>query len=50
MRRSGKPFCLYTIEILRDGRIAGMLSVNGFSSQIFPHTWQGNFIDASASK
>ncbi|HEY3290204.1 MAG TPA: hypothetical protein VGK87_08770, partial [Anaerolineae bacterium] len=40
----------YTIEILRDGKVAGMLSVNGFTSQVFLHTWHGNFIDASASK
>jgi hypothetical protein len=34
----------YTIDILRDGKIVGMLSVNGFSSQVFPHTWHGTFI------
>ena len=34
----------YTIDILRDGKTAGMLSVNGFSGQIFLHTWHGTFI------
>jgi hypothetical protein len=34
----------YTIDILRDGKIIGMLSVNGFNSQVFMHTWHGTFI------
>ena len=34
----------YTIDYLRDGKIAGMLSVNGYSGQVFLHTWHGNFI------
>jgi hypothetical protein len=34
----------YTIDILRDGKIIGMLSVNGFTSQVFMHTWHGTFI------
>ena len=34
----------YTIDILKDGKIAGMLSVNGTSGQIFLHTWHGTFI------
>ena len=34
----------YTIDFLRDGKIIGMLSVNGFSSQVFIHTWHGTFI------
>jgi hypothetical protein len=34
----------YTIDILRDGKIIGMLSVNGYSSQVFLHTWHGTFI------
>jgi hypothetical protein len=34
----------YTIDILRDGKIVGMLSVNGTSSQVFLHTWHGTFI------
>ncbi|MAT43706.1 MAG: hypothetical protein CL609_15320 [Anaerolineaceae bacterium] len=35
----------YTIDILNNGSPTGMLSVNGFSGQVFLHTWHGNFID-----
>ena len=34
----------YTIDILKDGKITGMLSVNGYCSQVFLHTWHGTFI------
>jgi len=34
----------YTIDIQRDGKIVGMLSVNGITSQLFMHTWHGTFI------
>jgi hypothetical protein len=34
----------YTIDILRDGKTVGMLSVNGTSGQVFLHTWHGTFI------
>jgi hypothetical protein len=37
----------YTIEILRDGKTVGMLSVNGYTQQVFLHTWHGNFIEMS---
>lgn len=37
----------YTIDTLRDGKIVGMLSVNGYNSQVFLHTWHGNFIEMS---
>ena len=37
----------YTIDILKDGKPTGMLSVNGFSSQVFLHTWHGTFIEVS---
>lgn len=35
----------YTIDILRDGKPVGMLSVNGFSSQVYVHRWHGTFIE-----
>jgi hypothetical protein len=35
----------YTIDLEKDGQIVGMLSVNGFSGQVFPHTWHGDFIE-----
>ena len=37
----------YTIDIQRDGAIVGMLSVNGYTSQVFLHTWHGDFIEMS---
>lgn len=37
----------YTIDILRGGKTVGMLSVNGYTSQIFVHTWHGNFVEMS---
>jgi hypothetical protein len=37
----------YTLHILRDNEVVGMLSVNGYSGQVFPHTWHGNFIEMS---
>ena len=38
----------YTIDILRDGNIIGMLSINGHNSQVFLHTWHGTFIEEQA--
>ena len=35
----------YTIHTLRDGRIAGMLSVHGGTGQVWYHSWHGDFID-----
>lgn len=35
----------YTLDFERDGKVAGMLSVNGFSGQVFLHTWHGSFIE-----
>jgi len=35
----------YTLDFERDGKIIGMLSVNGFSGQVFLHTWHGTFIE-----
>jgi len=37
----------YTIDLEQDGKIVGMLSVNGYSGQVFPHTWHGVFIEMS---
>lgn len=34
----------YTIHTQRDGRIAGMLSVNGKTGAIWVHTWHGPFL------
>lgn len=35
----------YTIHILRDGQTVGMLSVNGYTRQVFVHTWHGDFVE-----
>lgn len=35
----------YTLHILRDGQIVGMLSVNGYSGQVWLHHWHGDFIE-----
>jgi hypothetical protein len=34
----------YTVHILRNGTVTGMLSVNGYSGQVWYHTWHGTFI------
>lgn len=35
----------YTIDTLRDGEPVGMLSVNGYTGEVWLHTWHGTFID-----
>jgi hypothetical protein len=35
----------YTIHILRDDHTVGMLSINGFTRQVFLHTWHGDFVE-----
>ncbi|HEY9152464.1 MAG TPA: hypothetical protein VIN60_06220 [Anaerolineales bacterium] len=35
----------YTLDFSKDGKVAGMLSVNGYSGQVFLHTWHGAFIE-----
>ena len=34
----------YTIHVMRDGQAYGMLSVNGYSGEVWYHTWHGDFI------
>ncbi len=34
----------YTIEVLNGGTTYGMLSVNGFTGQVWVHTWHGTFV------
>ena len=34
----------YTIEVIKEGKILGMLSVNGYSGQVWYHTWHGTFV------
>jgi hypothetical protein len=35
----------YTIEVLKDGKIYGMLSVNTNSGAVWYHNWHGNFVN-----
>ena len=34
----------YTLDVTRDGRTLGMLSVNAYSGQVWYHNWHGTFI------
>lgn len=35
----------YTLDYSKDGKPAGMLSVNGYNGQVWLHTWHGTFIE-----
>ncbi len=35
----------YTLHVLEDGEVSGMLSVNGYSGQAFYHHWHGELLD-----
>jgi hypothetical protein len=35
----------YTLDYTRDGKPVGMLSVNGYTGQVWLHTWHGTFIE-----
>jgi hypothetical protein len=37
----------YTLHLNRDGATVGMLSVNGYTRQVFVHGWHGDFITMS---
>ncbi len=34
----------YTVDFTVNGQIAGMLSVNGYTGQVWLHTWHGTFV------
>ncbi len=34
----------YTIEVLKDGQVYGMLSVNGYTGDVWYPTWHGDFV------
>ena len=45
--KSADPFYgYYTIDFERGGTLAGMLSVNGNTGQVWYHSWHGTFIQA----
>ena len=35
----------YTIDLSKNGQILGMLSVNGYTGEVWYHTWHGQFIE-----
>ena len=35
----------YTLHTEQDGQVIGMLSVNGYTGDVFLHTWHGKFIE-----
>jgi len=43
--RSPDPFYgYYTVDFEKGGRLAGMLSVNGYTDAIWYHSWHGSFV------
>ena len=34
----------YTLDVNRDGKVVGMLSVNGYTGQVWYHGWHGAFV------
>jgi hypothetical protein len=36
----------YTLHVLKDGKVTGMLSVNGYTGQVWYHTWHGTLLDS----
>ncbi len=40
----------YTLDILRDGKVTGMLSVNGYTGQVWLHHWHGDFIAVTSEQ
>src|SRR5215204_6203747 len=37
-------YCYYTVDTEKDGKAVGMLSVNGYSGEVWYHSWHGPFI------
>ena len=37
----------YTLHVLEGGQVSGMLSVNGYSGQVFFHDWHGELLEMS---
>ncbi|MCL5256169.1 MAG: hypothetical protein M1319_00015 [Chloroflexi bacterium] len=38
----------YTIHFTKDGKVAGMLSVNGYTGAVWYHSWHGDFIQETS--
>ncbi|GMR10824.1 MAG: hypothetical protein BMS9Abin28_1648 [Anaerolineae bacterium] len=37
----------YTLHVERDGKVVGMLSVDGITGQVWPHAWHGELLEMS---
>jgi len=35
----------YTIHVMKEGQVYGMLSVNGYTGDVWYHTWHGEFVE-----
>jgi len=35
----------YTIHVMQEGQVYGMLSVNGYTGDVWYHTWHGKFVE-----
>jgi len=40
----------YTLHTLQDGEVTGMLSVNGYTGQVWYHSWHGSFMAMEESE
>ena len=40
----GAFYGYYTVHLSKEGKVTGMLSVNGYTGQVWYHTWHGAFI------
>jgi hypothetical protein len=40
----------YTLHVLEDGEVVGMLSVNAYTGQVFLHHWHGDFIEMTGEE
>ena len=41
---SGVFYGYYHFDVKKDNKMYGMMDVNGYSGQVWYHTWHGNFI------
>ncbi len=44
MEEADRFYGYYTFHIQKDGQIYGMLSVNGYTGQVWYHSWHGRFL------
>jgi hypothetical protein len=45
VQQDATQFCgYYTMDFVINGKIGGMLSVNGYTGQVWVHTWHGAFV------